>query len=113
MLYKTNNKCLSVVRFAPLNRTFYVSPHENICTIALKTIHYLYTIFNTSILLLFHPISDFLFLPLTYILSPSHPLPLSSLNNHIFNGSVLGDTISDCASQSPWMERETVYTTYI
>ena len=27
-----------------LNRTFHLSPHENICTIALITIHYLYTI---------------------------------------------------------------------
>ena len=29
-------------RFASLNRTFHLSPHENICTIALITIHYLY-----------------------------------------------------------------------
>ena len=28
--------------FASLNRTFHLSPHENICTIALITIHYLY-----------------------------------------------------------------------
>ena len=61
MLYKTNNECFSFVRwysylhsvkdemlfqlgFASLNRTFHLSPHENICTIALKTIHYLYNI---------------------------------------------------------------------
>ena len=42
MLYKTNNEC-----FASLNRTFHLSPHENICTIALITIHYLYN--NTCI----------------------------------------------------------------
>ena len=29
---------------AELNRTFHLSPHENICTIALITIHYLYII---------------------------------------------------------------------
>ena len=28
--------------FASLNRMFHLSPHENICTIALITIHYLY-----------------------------------------------------------------------
>ena len=28
--------------FASLNRTFHLSPHENSCTIALITIHYLY-----------------------------------------------------------------------
>ena len=59
MLYKTNNECLSFVRwyiyfhsvkdessiqlgFALLNRTFYLSSHEYICTIALITILYLY-----------------------------------------------------------------------
>ena len=59
MLYKTNNECFSFVRwysyfhsvkmkcsiqlgFASLNRTFHLSPHENISTIALITIHYLY-----------------------------------------------------------------------
>ena len=56
MLYKTNNECFSFVQwysylhsvkdemfyFASLNRTFHLSPHENICTIALITIHYLY-----------------------------------------------------------------------
>ena len=30
--------------FALLNGTFYLSPHENICTIALINIHYLNTI---------------------------------------------------------------------
>ena len=30
--------------FASLNRTFNLSPHENICTIAPITIHYLYNI---------------------------------------------------------------------
>ena len=39
MLYKRNNEC-----FASLNKTFHLSPHENICTIALITIHYLYNI---------------------------------------------------------------------
>ena len=29
---------------AELNGTFHLSPHENICTIALINIHYLYTI---------------------------------------------------------------------
>ena len=29
---------------ASLNGTFYLSPHEDICTIALINIHYLYTI---------------------------------------------------------------------
>ena len=33
-----------MVQFASLNRTFHLSPHENICTIALITIHYLYNI---------------------------------------------------------------------
>ena len=61
MLHKTNNECFKFVRwysyfhsvkdkcsiqlgFASLNRTFHLSPHENICTIALITIHYLYNI---------------------------------------------------------------------
>ena len=35
--------------FVSLNRTFYLSPHENICTIALITIHYLYNIFHLHI----------------------------------------------------------------
>ena len=30
-------------RFASLNGTFHLSPHENICTITLINIHYLYT----------------------------------------------------------------------
>ena len=48
MVYNTNNECFSFVRwyryfhFASLNRTFNLSPHENIRTIALVTIHYLY-----------------------------------------------------------------------
>ena len=33
---------------ASLNRTFYLSPHENILTIALINIHYLYTIRRTN-----------------------------------------------------------------
>ena len=37
-------KCSIQLGFASLNRTFHLSPHENICTIALITIHYLYTI---------------------------------------------------------------------
>ena len=61
MLYKTNNECFSFVRWyiyfhsvkiencstqlglASLNRTLHLSPHENICTIAVITIHYMYT----------------------------------------------------------------------
>ena len=34
-------KCSIQLGFAS-NRTFHLSPHENICTIALITIHYLY-----------------------------------------------------------------------
>ena len=37
-------KCSIQLGFASLNRTFHLSPHENICTISLITIHYLYTI---------------------------------------------------------------------
>ena len=37
-------KCTIQLGFASLNRTFNLSPHENIHTIALITIHYLYTI---------------------------------------------------------------------
>ena len=37
-------KCSIQLGFASLNRTFHLSPHENICTIALITIHYLYKI---------------------------------------------------------------------
>ena len=37
-------KCSIQLGFASLNRTFHLSPHENICTIALITIHYLYNI---------------------------------------------------------------------
>ena len=32
------------VLFAWLNRTFHLPPHENICTIALKTINHLFNI---------------------------------------------------------------------
>ena len=41
---------------ASLNRTFHLSPHENILTIALINIHYLYTIVQClySVCLLFH-----------------------------------------------------------
>ena len=35
-------KCSIQLGFASLNRTFNLSPHENIRTIALITIHYLY-----------------------------------------------------------------------
>ena len=41
-------KCSIQLGIASLNRTFQLSPHENICTIALITIHYLY---NTCYLL--------------------------------------------------------------
>ena len=37
-------KCSIQLGFASLNRTIHLSPHENICTIALITIHYLYNI---------------------------------------------------------------------
>ena len=37
-------KCSIQIGFASLNRKFHLSPHENICTIALITIHYLHTI---------------------------------------------------------------------
>ena len=36
-------KCTIQLGFASLNGTFHLSPHENICTIALINIHYLYT----------------------------------------------------------------------
>ena len=36
-------KCSIQLGFASLNGTFHLSPHENICTIALINIHYLYT----------------------------------------------------------------------
>ena len=39
-------KCSIQLDFASLNRTFHLLPHENICTIALITIHYLYTVFH-------------------------------------------------------------------
>ena len=35
-------KCSIQLGFALLNGTFHLSPHENICTIALINIHYLY-----------------------------------------------------------------------
>ena len=41
-------KCSIQRGFASLNRTFHLSPHENICTIALITIHYLYIIYDSS-----------------------------------------------------------------
>ena len=37
-------KCAIQIGFTSLNRAFYLSPHENVCTIALITIHYLYNI---------------------------------------------------------------------
>ena len=40
-------KCSIQLGFASLNRTFHLSPHENTCTIALITIHYLYIIEDT------------------------------------------------------------------
>ncbi len=56
MLYKTNNECFSFVQqcehlhslkdgmfSASLNRSFHLSTHKNIRTIALTNIHYLYT----------------------------------------------------------------------
>ena len=38
------NEMFYSTSFALLNRTFHLSPHENICTIALIIIHYLYNI---------------------------------------------------------------------
>ena len=35
-------KCSIQLGFASMNGTFHLSPHENICTIALIYIHYLY-----------------------------------------------------------------------
>ena len=40
-------KCSIQLGFASLNRTFHLSPHENNCTIALITIHYLYNVTPT------------------------------------------------------------------
>ena len=37
-------KCSIQLGFASLNRTFHLPPHENNCTNALITIHYLYII---------------------------------------------------------------------
>ena len=37
-------KCTIQLGFALLNGTFHLSPHENICTITLININYLYTI---------------------------------------------------------------------
>ena len=41
---KYKMKCSIQLGFASLNGTFHLSPHENICTIALINIHYLYNI---------------------------------------------------------------------
>ena len=41
-------KCSIQLGFASLNRTFYLSTYENICTIALIAIHYLYTIYHAD-----------------------------------------------------------------
>ena len=38
-------KCSIQLGYASLNGTFHLSPHENICTIALINIHYLYNSF--------------------------------------------------------------------
>ena len=43
-------KCTIQLGFASLNGTFHLLPHENICTIALINIHYLYTIFHWHLL---------------------------------------------------------------
>ena len=44
-------KCTIQLGFASLNGTFHLSPHENICTIALINIHYLYNIILYYIIL--------------------------------------------------------------
>ena len=42
LFHSVKMKCSIQLGFASLNRTFHLSPHENNCTIALITIHYLY-----------------------------------------------------------------------
>ena len=42
-------KCTIQLGFTSLNGTFHLSPHENICTIALINIHYLYNIYEKNI----------------------------------------------------------------
>ena len=42
-------KCSIQLDFASLNGTFHLSPHENICTITLINIHYLYNIISTIV----------------------------------------------------------------
>ena len=44
---KWKMKCTIQLGFTSLNGTFHLSPHENICTIALINIHFLYTISMT------------------------------------------------------------------
>ena len=44
-------KCSIQLGFALLNGTFHLSPHENICTIALINIHYLYNNARAEILM--------------------------------------------------------------
>ena len=41
--HSVKNEMYLQLGFASLNGTFHLSPHENICTIALINIHYLYT----------------------------------------------------------------------
>ena len=43
--HSVNDKCSIQLGFASLNGTFHLLPHENICTIALINIYYLYIIF--------------------------------------------------------------------
>ena len=47
-------KCTFQLGFALLNGSYHLSPHENICTIALKNIHYLYNIWICSTQFLSH-----------------------------------------------------------
>ena len=42
--HSVKDECTIQLGFASLNGTFHLSPHENICTIALINIHYLYNI---------------------------------------------------------------------
>ena len=46
--HKVKDECSIQLGFASLNGTFHLSPHENICTIALINIHYLYNIHSQS-----------------------------------------------------------------
>ena len=48
ILIRRKTKCSIQFGFASLNRTFNLSPHENICTTSRITIHYLYDIYSSE-----------------------------------------------------------------